>query len=495
MKVITKIFIPVIALFTIIAGCDSNEIISESVYDGTAFLRFYLLTDSNGDPIDNGTAELGKIATEEYTHNSIKILHIPVAMTNPNIKDVVTTEYNKTVSGNFDGYSIKPSTLTFNPDKVIDTITLSFTERWNPEENIKLNFELTECSDPTVSIGQLNDYDKNDKLSITLGSINTTISFSTNRLEIKGKAGEQIEFKVLFNNGFIADEIDDLDLFNEIKGFAYTLDKVVEEDQNEYITYIMTVTEDIQIDHVSYTSTLSLKESSLYAPTGTTILQVVKPLNIPRDVAVNTAFNFYDLDDPYYRTYGENWIWSTGNDACRWQAFNAYTYPVVVDKDDDNAILYSDNGTDDESDDIYHHAFRIGFNSNLAGKTTNSFNLKRWFNNQATDAGSSPGLNITEALEFYPKDGTSETEGMVLVIPQIITVSSKEGISHNIAISGEGSYQEISAGLFEISLEFKATNDELFGGTQVSYYKIYNNNSYGGDPDAIDYGCIDAIDL
>ena len=188
-------------------------------------------------------------------------------------------------------------------------------------------------------------------------------------------------------------------------------------------------------------------------------------------------------------------MWDSGDEVCEWQAFNAFTYPVIVDKDDDNAVLYSDNGTEDDSDDIYHHAFRIGFNSNNIGRTTNSFNLKRWFNNESTNADVSPGFNIPEALEFYPKDGVSETEGTVLVIPQIITVSSKEGVSHNISISGEGTYQEISAGLFEITLEFKATNEEVFGGTQVSYYRIYNNNSYGGNPEPIDYGCVEPVDL
>ncbi len=493
MKVIIKIFFPLILAFSIIIGCDSDQIIGESTYDGAAYLRFYLVTDSNGDIVDEGIIQNGQIPTSEYTHNSIKNINIPVAITYPEIADNITADYAITASGDFSDYTISPEQLSFGPDNIIDTITISFNERWSSEEN-SIDFELTQCSDPNVHIGQLNNIVQNNTLKVNLGSVYTTSTFSTNRLEIKGEAGEQIEFEVLFDNGFLPSEINDYTLFNEIKGFEYSLEKVID-DNNESITYIMTLSNDIQNDEVSYTTTLSLNEDSPYAPTGNTTLQIVKPLNIARDNAIYTSANFYNLNDPYYRTYGENWLWNSSNEACGWQAFNAFTYPVVVDKDDDNAILYSDNGTEDESDDIYHHAFRIGFNTNNAGRTTNAFNLKRWFNNESTDEDVSPGFNIPEALEFYPKDGISETEGTVLVIPQIITVSSKEGNSHNISISGEGTYAEISSGLFEITLEFRATNVELFGGTQVSYYKIYNSNSYGGDPEAIDYGCVEPVDL
>ncbi len=495
MKAITKIFIPLIILFVAIWGCESDQITGESTYNGQAFMRFYLITNSNDEPIDDGVIEIGVLPEEEYTHKSLKPLKIPVTLTYPNIDNEITAEFSQNLSGEFNGYSINPSSLSFNKDKLIDTITISFTERWDAEDINKISLELTNCSDNSVSLGQLNDYNKNNILDITLGEVLTTCTFSSNRIEITGEAGEQVEFEVLFDNGFLPEEIENMELFNEIKGFEYTLDRISEEGNNESITYVMTLSDDIQNDEVSYTTTISLNETSEYSPTGNTILQIIKPLNIARDKAIYTSANFYDLSNPYYRTYGENWMWSSSNEACGWKAFNAFTYPVVVEKDDDNAILYSDNGTEDESDDIYHHAFRIGFNSNLTGRTTNAFNLKRWFNNESTNSDVSPGFNVPEALEFYPKDGISETEGTVLVIPQIITVSSQEGNSHNISISGEGTYEEISSGLFEITLEFRATNEELFGGTQVSYYKIYNSNSYGGDPDPLTDGCIEAVDL
>ncbi|MCW3786564.1 hypothetical protein [Plebeiibacterium sediminum] len=496
MKAITKILIPLILLLAIVWGCESEQIIGETIYDGPSFLRFYLITNSNDEPIGEDELEIGKEPTEELVYQSLKPLKIPVSLTYPKLNKDVHVKFSTNINGDYNQFTITPTEeLNFNSSNLLDTITISFHERWNTSINHSIEFELTECDDNTVSLGQLNDYIKNKTLSVTLGKVVTTSSFSTNRVEINGEAGEQIEFEVLFNNGFLPQEIEALDLFSEIKGFEYTLERIIEDDNNESIKYIMTITNDIQNDEVTYTTTLALNDGTVYEPTGNTILQIVKPLNIARDKAVFTSANFYDLSNPYYKTYGENWFWSSSDNICKWKAFNAYTFPVVVEKDDDNAILYSDNGTEDESDDIYHHAFRIGFRDINDNRTTNSFSLKNWFNNESTSPELSPGLNIPEALEFYPKDGVSETEGAVLVIPQIITISNREGISHNISISGEGTYQEISPGLFEISLEFKATNEELFDGTRVSYYKIYNSRSYGGDPDPIDNGCIEPIDL
>ena len=496
MKVITKILIPLVLLLAIVWGCESEQIIGETIYNGPSFLRFYLITNSNGEPIGDDELEIGKEPAETIIYQSLKPLKIPVSLTYPGLDKDVKVKFSTNINSDFNQFTINPSDeLNFNSNKLLDTITISFEERWDASVSNSINFELIECDDNSVALGQLNDFNENKTLSVSLGNVITTSSFSTNRIEINGTAGEQIEFEVLFNNGFLPQEIETIDLFSEIKGFEYSLDRIIEEENHESIKYIMTLTNDIQNDEVTYTTTLALNEGTVYNPTGNTVLQIVKPLNIARDKAVYTSANFYDLNNPYYRTYGENWMWDSGDEVCEWQAFNAFTYPVIVDKDDDNAVLYSDNGTEDDSDDIYHHAFRIGFNSNNIGRTTNSFNLKRWFNNESTNADVSPGFNIPEALEFYPKDGVSETEGTVLVIPQIITVSSKEGVSHNISISGEGTYQEISAGLFEITLEFKATNEEVFGGTQVSYYRIYNNNSYGGNPEPIDYGCVEPVDL
>ena len=150
----------------------------------------------------------------------------------------------------------------------------------------------------------------------------------------------------------------------------------------------------------------------------------------------------------------------------------------MVTKDNPNAILYSDRGTTNPNDDIYHDAFKIGFNVASGTSTVNSFNLKRRFSNESISAANSPGFNITSALEFFPANGNSKTNGTVLVIPQFITIAGTNGNSYSIAIEGEGTYKEISSGLFEIAFELKATNDKLLGGTVLSQYKIYNKSTF-----------------
>lgn len=477
--------------------CDSDDINGEMTYSGSPFVKIFLITDNDNNPIEaDDELETNESGLEEYTHNSIKPLKVPVVLTYPGLDHEVTVDFSTDVKSGFSTYFIEPAeAVTFNSGSYTDTITIYFSERWNEEDSINFDFALESVDDASINLGQLNDELANKELSVTLGQVNTSVSFSTNRMEITGEAGEQIEFELEFDNGFIPEEIENLDLITELAGFDYTLETVINDENYETVKYIMTLNEDIQNDEVTYTTTFSLNDDSDYEPTGTTILQVVKPLNIERDNSVFTASDFYDLSDTYYRTYAELWLYDDGDEVCEWQRATMFTYPVVVDKDHDNAVLYTDNGTEDESDDIYHHAFRIGFDSPNAGRTTNSFGLKYWFDNEYTDEDESPGFNIEEALEFYPTDGTSETEGTVLVIPQIITISSKDDVSYNISISGEGTYKEVSDGLFEIELEFRATNEELFGGTQTAYYFMYNSSSYGGDPDDLTVGCIEEVEL
>ena len=148
----------------------------------------------------------------------------------------------------------------------------------------------------------------------------------------------------------------------------------------------------------------------------------------------------------------------------------------------------------DPDDDIYHHAFRIGFNSPNAGNTINSFNLKRWFNNESTNAENSPGFNITEALEFFPEDGTSVTQGYLKVIEQDLVIAGTNGNSYTISIEGEGEYHEIEEGIYQMTFVLRATNLELFGGTRTVHYVLYNTDTYE-DPAGITEECFQPIDL
>ena len=496
MKVITKIFIPLILLLAIIGGCeDADSIIGESAYDGQPFLRFYLITNSNGEPIGDEEIQVGKIPTEEYTHTSIKPVAIPVSLTYPGLENEITAAYSMDLSEDYGGYRIYPETLSFGTDKLMDTIFISFDSRWNAADSVKFDFELVGCSDNNVSLGHLNDFDSNKKLGVKLGDLITTYSFPENSINIEGVQGEEVFFDIGFPQEYFLEEISSLQLFSETKEFDYELERITYDDDLSRITYKMTLLENIDIDERRFSTSFTLLDGLEYVIGGNKFLDIVKPRKVDRDVSVNTAAHFYDLNNPYYRTYGENWLFHEGDGVCNWRSYTQFTYPVVVDKDDENAVLYSDGGTVDESDDVYHHAFKISFLSPNAGRTTNPFGMKYWFDNEYTDDDKSPGFNIAEAVEFFPKDGTSTTEGYVEVREQILTISSRSGATYYIEFGGEGTYKEISLGLYEVDLQLRATNEELFGGTRVVYNKFYNSNSYGGDPDPLTVDCFDIVDL
>ena len=180
--------------------------------------------------------------------------------------------------------------------------------------------------------------------------------------------------------------------------------------------------------------------------------------------------------------------------VCKWQRYFAFTYPVIVDKEHPHAVLYDDLGTEAIEDDIYHHAFQIGFNSPIAKNTTNSFNLKRWFSNESTSAANSPGFNIQQALEFFPDNGNNNEKGYVKVVEQELTIAERNGDSYVIKMSGDGRYHKLSESLFEISLTLQLENEALFGGAIQSTYKIYNSSNYPGAI-TIEENCLQPYEL
>lgn len=493
MKDIIKLFSTIILLMTMFVHCNNTEIIGKQVYEGEPFVRFFLVLDNNNKPIYQEEIDNSNQAVSEYEKTTIEELKIPVALSSAPFEGEVTVDFSVTVSGNFDGYSIEPkNTLTFNKNKYIDTIYVSFSKRW--ETGTTIEFHLTNVSDKNINIGNLNEHTKNDKLNVMLSEVKTSYTLSNNRIEIEGNAGEQITFDVLFPDGFFPDEIAIEDMFVVDEGFDISIDNEPYTLGDSKITYTITLNEDVNNEYYQYQSVIQLKEGGLYTPKGTSLLQIVKPIKTVRDKSVNPAANFYNLNDPYYRTYGETWMDFNQDGECEWSSFNMFTYPVVVDASHPDAVLYDDKGTPDTEDDIYHHAFKIGFNSPNEGRTTNSFNLKRWFSNESTDEENSPGFNITDAIEFFPDNGNSQTEGMIKIVEQYLTIAGKSGNSYTISISGEGRYKEISDGIFELDFELRAESNELFGGVRVAKYKIYNTKTYT-EPDMITSDCFDVMEL
>lgn len=466
--------ISVLCIAAVLFGsCSKDDYRLDSNVD--PFVRFNFLTSSTGVPLEYPAVNTSTIPVTTYENKSVKTLKVPVTLTSAGLKSAVKVNFSAATSGDAESFSVEPaSELVFEGTKLTDTIFVSFDKRWKDSQTITLKLE--NASDPAVHIGNLNTSAVNDTFTINLGEVSTSYSFPVNRIVIKGEAGEKIDFKVNFANGFIPEEIENAVIFKFLNGFEYSLTHDDFGNNRSSITYHLTLLEDIQNDDVYYQSDITLVPITNYIASGNTILQIVKPIKSARDIQANPASKFYDLTNQFYLTYGEHWFDKSG--TCAWQTFNAFTYPVVVTKDNENAILYSDKGTTNTSDDIYHDAFKIGFNVATGTNTTNSFGLKRFFSNESTAGASSPGFNITSALEFFPENGNSKTQGKVLVIPQYITIAGTNKNSYSIAISGEGTYKEISAGLFEISFELKLTNDALFGGTVSTQYRMYNNKTY-----------------
>ncbi|QSW89393.1 hypothetical protein J0383_00940 [Flavobacterium endoglycinae] len=469
-----KILSLLVAAAALLSSCSKDDYRLDSTVD--PFVRFNFLTTSAGVPLEYPAVSTSTVPLSSYENKSVKTLKIPVALTHTNLKSAVSASFSAVSSSNDnESFTVNPvNELVFQGTKLTDTIFVSFNKRWTENQSITLKLET--ISDPNIHIGNLNTTYPNNSFKIDLGTIATNYTFPVNRIVIKGEAGETVDFKVNFPNGFFPSEIDNLEIFKFLDGFNYSLSHDPYGDNRSSITYHLTLLESIQNDDVYYESSISLVNTGNYTATGNTILQIVKPIKSTRDVNANPASKFYDLSNQFYLTYGETWFDKSG--TCAWQAYNAFTFPVVVTKDHENAILYSDKGTTNPNDDVYHDAFRIGFNVASGTNTTNSFNLKRWFSNESTTAANSPGFNITSALEFFPANGNSKTEGNVLVIPQYITITGTNKNSHSIAISGSGTYKEISSGLFEITFELKLMNEELFGGTVTAQYRMYNNKTY-----------------
>lgn len=464
----------ILATTLLVTSCSKDDYKLGSEID--PYLRFNFLVNSNNVPVEYPTTNALLVPQSSYVNSSVKTLKVPVALTARNLKNSVTANFSATSStGDSESFTVNPvNQLVFEGSKLTDTILVSFDKRWSANQSISLKLETV--SDPEIHIGNLNSAYPNDTFKIDLAAITTNYTFPVSQVLVKGEIGETVDFKVNFPNGFFPEEIENATIFKFQNGFEYSLTHDDFGDNRSSITYHLTLLEDLQNDDARYESKITLINIPNYNATGTIALTIVKPIKSPRDIQAYPASKFTDPTNAFYLTYGEHWFNNNGN--CAWMTFNALTFPVVVTKDDPNAILYSDKGTANPNDDVYHDAFKIGFNVASGTNTVNSFGLKRWFSNESNSAAVSPGFNITSALEFFPANGNSKTEGNVLVIPQYITITGTNKNSHSIAISGSGTYKEISSGLFEITFELKLTNEELFGGTVTAQYRMYNNKTY-----------------
>ncbi|MCF8346127.1 MAG: hypothetical protein K9G38_02860 [Bacteroidales bacterium] len=501
MKVINTTRYLMIALLAITFSCEQEEREVYSNADGR-FVRFNLQVDKNGDIVQSGQINPAATPVSLYDQANVESLQVPVTITSEPLEKAVEVYFSYETEGDYVQFTVSPASglLTFSGTTFTEHITIDYMGRWDAEEENQIELRLDSVSNDFIVIGNLNNLEKNDVLTINLAPLRLRYGFPTqNSAEVLGEQGETAVIRIEFPDGLFPEELEEQELI--IPGpseFAYSITREPFDADSREINYLVTLEETMENDLFSYQAGFTLAELDDYYVSGNTSFTITKPIFVERDNGVNTASHFYNVKDALYRTYGENWMDFDLDGFCEWRAFNTFTYPVEVSSDHPNAVFHDDNGTPEPEDDVYFHAFRVGFNSPNAGLTTNSFNLKRWFDNESNSAEYSSGFNIPQALEFYPENGDSETSGTVLVIPQDLIVATKVDTdvyrSHTIAIEGEGVYTEIAEGIFEIVLELRATNEDLFGGTRTSFYRIYNTSSYD-DPVDITDGCFQPMDL
>lgn len=477
-------------------ACDDDD----RYFDGASgnFARFFLVLDGNNEPIVAPLITPGRLAATTYTKNTVKTLKIPVTLTTTPLNEEVTIDFETVLNG-ITSIDIQPQRqLRFSGNQLVDTIYMKFNERWDPANNPSIKLTLTQSSDPTIVLGLPGTQQLNKELTINLVAFNLNYGISSpSRVDVSGTAGEAYDLVVEFPNGYIESELENLDLLQETQSnYGYTRTRLPLT-QSDEVTYRFTVTNDLTDPDELYRTSFALVNIPDYELTGNPLATYIRQPLTPRNIALNTASNFYNRSDPFYRLYGVNWMDSNANGTCTWTDFNSFAVPVVVPSTDPNAILGDDMGTSNPGDDIYYHAFRIGFKSPNAGTTTNPFNLKRWFNNEGSNESTSPGFNIVPAIEFYPDNGTSATSGTIQIIDQTIQIAalaSSGGTREFIQISGTGTYNLIAPGVYELIFTLNASNSRLFGGTRAARYHMYTTSNFT-DPANLSEGCFVPVNI
>jgi hypothetical protein len=489
-----------IVLYTLIAisflSCDKEDDRTFSSNNGQ-FVRFFFQLNQDNQPLEAPAIEPAIPAVSLFQKEDVKTIKIPVAITSQPLQEPVIVTYEALISG-INNLDITPSELSFQGTQLVDTLFVQVTERWDPASSPSLLLRLTESSNPAIDIGMPNELQPLNELLINFADFELNYGItSPSRVDVIGNNEEIHDITIGFPMGYIASEVIGMNLFLETQSnFNYTLEQLPFISSKE-ITYRLTINQDFTNDDLLYKTSFALNNINEYDLNGNPSVSLLREPLTPRDRALNTASNFYDSSNSFYRLYGVNWMDNNTDTVCAWQDFNAFVIPIEVPINDPDAILGDDMGTTDPTDDIYYHAFQIGFKSPITSNTTNPFNLKRWFTNESTSSSISPGFNILPALEFYPDNGTSATSGTVQVIEQTIrigTTATNGSITEFITINGSGTYSEISPGIFDIDLTFNASNNRLFGGTRTAKYHLYNTNGFT-DPPLLNEACFIPIAL
>jgi hypothetical protein len=334
MKDIKNILLVLLTLF--LFSCE-NEDSKKFDAENQSFVRFFLLVDSNNNVLEFPEKDGGLLAKKAYNKDNLKILKIPVAITTGSIENVINISFSTAING-ISNYTITPeNSLSFTNEKRVDTIYIQLNERWDLSKNPQIKLELTNSSDKNISLGFQNEQISNRELTIGFKETEFNYLFNINRKEIEGVNAENFTFKVLFPNGFIPADIENIALFSEPATFNYTVERksITKDDEVEFkLTVEENLAEDASLD-----TFLTLVDIPDYIKGVNDCLQISKPIKVDREG--RPSINFYDFykTSQYYRLFGKYWRYNYNDLICEWRNTSVWPKPVVVDKDNKNGLM------------------------------------------------------------------------------------------------------------------------------------------------------------
>jgi hypothetical protein len=488
MKDIKKILMA-FAILLAFLGCTKDV---DLAINENNFVRFSLLLDKNSEILEYPKVVPNISETSNYTHVSTKIIKIPVVLTG-NLKTVpIDVFYEVQTEGNFTDFTVSPANKVIIPaGKLIDTLRITINSRWLGVATNKIKLKITRTSDPTLNIGWNNSTNKMDQIIINLGDLNKTrYYFEQNLYNLSGVVNEEVLIPVLFsqpvtnamigNFNFIQAQFVALSICDGASAnFNYSLTRMPFVDGASKLFYKFKLVSTTQFaSNLRLTLNTGLTD---FVPFGTTITDLKKDELIVRQG--NPAAIWYNLADSFYRTFGKAWYFSTADGFCRWSNFFAFTKPVPVP-----AGSPFDNGQG-------YHKYKIGFVGNNLPIGTNPFDFSRFYDGTSV---SSPAFTIREALEFFPANGNSLTNGIVKVIPQTLTfVRSSNNTNVALPICGSGNYSFNSVlNRWEMYLEIHCNETAINGNPNVvrAMY-IYSNNNNNANPANLTIPCSNRLNL
>ena len=219
MKTLTKMMAikscsGLIIIFILFLGCEKIERDIYNNKDGR-FVRFNLMVDSDGQPVDNNKLNPGATVVSEFTKKTISSLAVPVSLTSEPLDEIITVNFSVEITGNYTGAVLnRANMVSFTASGLTDTINIDFMNRWDPSQENKIKLKLTGVSDPEIHIGFPNNYEKYDELTIILSDLNLSYSLDKTRTEIIGFKGEQIPVDIFFPQGYFESDIQDTELIS-----------------------------------------------------------------------------------------------------------------------------------------------------------------------------------------------------------------------------------------------------------------------------------------